>query len=187
MAKFDLYTKHLLKAEGGFVNHPNDPGGATNLGITLNVWERHGVDLDGDGDIDIDDLILLTPADALQVYKRRYWNPIKGDGIRSQDIANIVFDMAVNSGVGQATKTLQRQLNKQGFSLSVDGGFGNLTLAAVNKANTPQLFNDFWEARKAFYHALVAQNPKFKSFINGWMNRLNTFVKKKRRLQPVEL
>jgi len=199
MADFFEYADDVLEAEGGFVNHPNDPGGATNRGITLNVWQRYGSDNDDDGDIDVDDLKLLTESQALQVYKERYWDAVWGDRINDQALAEIIFDHAVNAGVWRAVKMTQFLLKfKFGKNLDDDGRMGRNTLSAINSVNAARLYNQYIDLRKDYYNyranRLSAVRPDYMSFlptlrlspsnsarafIEGWLNRVSEFAKKK--------
>ena len=98
MAKVELFAPKILRYEGGFVNDPCDKGGATNMGVTLATWRQVGYDKDGDGDIDADDIRLLTVSDAISVLKTNYWNRWKADQITNQSIAEILVDWVWGSG-----------------------------------------------------------------------------------------
>lgn len=148
----------LLKHEGGYVNHPSDPGGMTNLGVTAKVWESwvgHPVDEK--------QMRALTPDDVAPLYKRKYWDACRADElVRGLDYA--VFDCAVNSGVGRAVKLLQGCVG-----VAVDGGIGPATMAAVKQADPTSLIEDFCDARLNFLRAL----PTWSTFGKGWERRVN--------------
>ena len=130
MANVNQLAPFILKWEGGFVNDPADLGGATNMGATIGTWKSCGYDKDGDGDIDVDDLRLLTREDVVnRVLKPHYWDRWKADLITSQSVANILVDWVWASGA-HGIKIPQRLLG-----VTVDGIVGPKTLAAVNARN----------------------------------------------------
>lgn len=194
MAKLDLFFPTLIRNEGGFVNHPSDPGGATNWGIILTNWIKWGRDLDGDGDIDVEDLKKMSQADAYQIYKKQFWDKIMADQITSQDVANIFFDMYVNAP-GVAVKMMQRALALYfGQSVTVDGVVGPATIKAINGANAGQLHDAYKRLRASYYRYRAGEVdandhwhlffksqgykslPEMKVFLKGWLNRVNHFV-----------
>ena len=188
--------------EGGFVNNPNDKGGATNKGITIKNWMAYGRDVNGDGVINVTDLKAITNADALQFYQTQFWDKMKLDGFRSQAIAEVVFDHAVNAGISRAVKMLQFVLYyqfNQKDSLQMDGVIGMHTLAAVNAISATkekELFQAYIAMREAYYAYLSAKSktPQYDAFFKslkvspstvqgasfyaGWINRLDYFKKK---------
>ena len=147
----------VLKSEGGFVNHPKDPGGMTNLGVTKLVWETWVKRCVTD-----DEMRALTPELVGPMYKKMYWDGVKGDELpKGLDYA--MFDFAVNAGPWRATKILQAALD-----VPVDGMLGKKTLAAVEKADQKELLELFTLGKEAFYKNLDG----FKTFGKGWMNRV---------------
>lgn len=171
MANFDLYFPTLLKHEGGYVNDPKDKGGATNLGVTLKVWVANGWDKNNDGLINYKDIQLLTPADAKYIAKTLYWDKIAGDLIKSQSIAEFIFDWAYNSGPVTAAKKLQRVIG-----VDDDGKIGNNTLKKLNSLPAKEVFEKLKLNRAAFFHAIVKNNPSQAKFLKGWLNRNNSFI-----------
>jgi lysozyme family protein len=161
-SNFDAALKAVLKHEGGFVNHPADPGGATNLGITIGTARALGIDVDGDGDTDILDIRKLRVEDAAKVYRAHYWDKVDGDYLPS-GVDFAVFDFAVNSGVGRASRFLQQILG-----VSVDGNIGPKTVEAAQKMDAALLVNSLCDRRMAFLRSLGT----FKTFGKGWTRRV---------------
>ena len=150
MANIDILLPFILKWEGGFVNDPADSGGATNKGVTIGTWRNVGYDKDGDNDIDVKDLNLLTDADVKnRVLKPHYWDRWKADQIQSQKVANILVDWVWASGK-HGIVIPQRLLG-----VKADGIVGNKTLSAVNFADPEQLFAAIFQARVDFLHEII--------------------------------
>ena len=149
--------QHVLKHEGGFVNHPDDPGGMTNLGCTKKVWEEHC-----GHPVDEKTMRNLSPADVAPLYKRKYWDKIQGDELPS-GVDYIVFDAAINSGPGRAAKWLQACVG-----VEPDGGIGPKTLAAVTAFDAKQLLEDYSKRRLSFLLDL----PTWGTFGKGWTKRV---------------
>jgi lysozyme family protein len=170
MADINKLKRFILKWEGKFVNDPDDSGGATNMGVTLATWRAVGYDKDGDGDIDVDDLKLITEDDAVErVMKPHFWDKWQADNIKNQSLANICVDWAWGSGVRTSVKAVQRILG-----VTADGICGRQTLAALNSADQRVLFNRIRLARIAFVEDIVRRKPSQKKFIKGWKNRINS-------------
>ena len=110
----------IVAREGGFVNDPDDPGGATNHGVTLGTLRRLGLDLTGEGRIDVADVRRLTAAQAVDIYVEHYFTRT-GIAALPEELQPSVFDMYVNAG-GNAVKVLQRLLGDMGFPCCVSGG-----------------------------------------------------------------
>jgi lysozyme family protein len=169
MADFKIAIGPLWKHEGGKVDDKDDPGGATNMGITLATWRDQGRDLDGDGDIDKADLWKMSKADAEAIYKRAYWAPVRLDEFKSQSVANTVFDYAVNAGVKRAILVLQYALKELGQKIEIDGLIGPQTVSAANRVDAKSLFDIF---QKGLGLSPAATSAKF---VNGWLKRTASF------------
>ena len=147
----------VLKNEGGYVDNPADPGGATNLGCTKAVWEQYI-----GRSVTKDDIKVLTPNDVMPLYKAKYWDTIKGDDL-PEGVDYAVFDFAINSGPSRAAKALQSVL-----SVTVDGQIGSATLRALETANPREVATAVCEARLAFLQSL----PTYGTFGKGWSRRV---------------
>lgn len=164
MADAKKLIPFILKWEGGFANHPNDKGGATNKGITIATF-RHFF---GSG-ATVEQLKAMTDEQWETVFRKGFWNPFKGDEIRNQSIANICVDWAWGSGATTAIKQVQRLLG-----VAVDGVVGNITLRAINSAEPEKLFEKIKSARLAFVEAIVKRDASQQVFLKGWRNRINS-------------
>ena len=149
---FDECLKMLLHHEGGYVNHPKDPGGETNLGVTKRVYEKWG------GTKDMKD---LTVEDVAPIYKKEYWHRCKCDDLES-GVDWVVFDWAVNSGTGRSAKAIQKICGA-----SQDGAIGPKTLALIGTQNTEYVIEEFGKIRQDFYESLKT----FDTFGKGWTRR----------------
>jgi lysozyme family protein len=154
---FDSALKAMLHHEGGFVNHPADPGGMTNLGVTKRVWEEwvgH--------EVDEKTMRALTPDLVGPMYKAKYWDKIKGDDL-PDGVDYAVFDAAVNSGPGRAAKWLQACVG-----VEQDGGIGPKTLAAVAAFDPKELVEGYTKRRLSFLMDL----SHWPTFGKGWSRRV---------------
>lgn len=155
---YDHALTAVLRHEGGFVNHPADPGGMTNLGCTKKVWEEwvgHPVTEAT--------MRALTPGDVAPLYKKRYWDKVRGDDLPA-GVDYVVFDAAINSGPGRAISWLQAAVG-----VETDGDFGPKTLAAVRKTPAFALVENFNNRRLSFLHDL----PTWGTFGRGWARRVS--------------
>ena len=154
---FETVLAAVLRHEGGYVDHPADPGGRTNLGVTQKVWEEwvgHKVDEKA--------MRALTPELVSPLYKRKYWDKIRGDDLPT-GVDYAVFDAAVNSGPGRAAKWLQGCVG-----VEQDGAIGPKTLAAVSQFDPAELVEDYAKRRLSFLMDL----PHWGTFGRGWSRRV---------------
>ena len=144
--------------EGGFVNHPKDPGGMTNMGVTKQAWEewvgRSSTEKE---------MRSLKPANIYSFYKRKYWDKVNGDLLPAK-VDYAVFDFAVNSGPGRAAKVLQRILG-----VKQDGDIGPVTLEKAASVDSKKLVEDYNAERLLFLKSL----PTWPDFGNGWERRVS--------------
>jgi lysozyme family protein len=148
---------HILKYEGGYVDHKLDPGGMTNLGVTKRVWEEWTGKPATEAD-----MRALTPAMVGPLYKKRYWDAVRGDDLPA-GVDLCVFDCAVNAGVGRASRFLQ-----QAVGVDADGKIGPMTISAVTAKPADEIIEAFCALREAHYKSLST----FDTFGKGWMRRL---------------
>jgi lysozyme family protein len=147
----------VLKHEGGYVNHPTDPGGMTNLGITKATWEEWVGRSSNEKE-----MRSLTPEMVALLYRRKYWDKIQGDSL-PDGVDYAVFDFSVNSGPGRAAKFLQEIVG-----VKADGAIGPKTLTAIHNKNPKELVIAYNAKRQAFLECL----PTFTTFGKGWSNRV---------------
>ena len=157
-SNYDKCLETILHHEGGYVNHPKDPGGETNLGVTKRVYEEHG------GTKDMKD---LTVEDVAPIYKNGYWDKVKGDELPG-GLDLCVFDMCVNAGRHRATKFLQQLVGSK-----VDGWIGPNTIAKtqgfVEAKGVTHAIEGYQQIRQDYYESLST----FKTFGRGWTRRVN--------------
>jgi len=163
-SQFEACVAEVLRHEGGFVDNKADPGGATNHGISLRYARSQGAmfDLDRDGDVDRDDILLVNPAFAAQVYRDWFWADVRGDQL-PPGVNLAVFDFAVNSGPMRAIRALQAAIG-----VETDGYIGPKTLAAVQGAPPVATVTTICDARLAWLRTL----PTWPTFGKGWARRV---------------
>ena len=135
MAQIEHLIPKIFRWEGGWSDDPSDRGGKTNMGITLSTWKSCGYDKDHDGDIDSQDLRLVTRLDVVNLLRVHYWNRWKADQIMNQSIADLLVDWVWNSGKHGIV------IPQRTMGLNPDGIVGEGTLKLVNSLNQRVLFN----------------------------------------------
>lgn len=155
---FDYAMRLLLRHEGGFVDHPKDPGGMTNLGVTQRTWEVHTGKAATEAE-----MRGLTTSAVQPIYKARYWDAIHGDDL-PHGVDYCLFDCAVNSGPGRAVKLAQYVLHQK-----VDGLLGRKTLTAILEADPVEFIEDYSQRRLDFLKSLDA----WPTFGKGWGKRVS--------------
>ena len=173
-AIFKAFLPTILKHEGGFVNNPADPGGATNKGITIGTFQKYGESLLA-VEPTLENLKKLTDEQAGLIYEQIYWNKLSGEEIKDVQVAYQYVDFYINAG-SNAIRTMQRVLNSLGKPVPVTGIMDRDTLDAINAVNGEQLFNAFRARRIQYYERLVEKKPQMEQFLKGWKARANSFV-----------
>ncbi|MEL6840243.1 MAG: holin-associated N-acetylmuramidase [Pseudomonadota bacterium] len=174
----------IVAREGGYVNDPDDPGGATKYGVTIHTMRRLGLDLDQDGRIDTDDVKMLTRAHAVSIFVEHYFRKPKIDQL-PEVLHATVFDMYVNAGAN-AVKILQRLLGDMRITVTVDGIIGPQTIAATKKGleAAPKHFVDAYGiARRNYYYDLADRRVNSRKYARrrdggkgGWIKRAEEFI-----------
>lgn len=169
MAEFKTSYDKTAKWEGGYVNNPKDRGGETYFGVSRKYhpnWKgwaivdkykplKHNQKIDS----------LELRSEVKVFYYHNFWQPIQGDFIEKQHIADIIYDWHVNSGKS-GLKSLQKAIG-----VKADGIIGSNTLKAINNTSLCTIL----EARESFYKSIVKKDPTQEVFLQGWLNRLNDF------------
>lgn len=169
---FDEALAAVLIHEGGYVNHPRDPGGATNMGITHRTYAAW-LKVHNRPQKNVRD---ITDEEVAAIYKEQYWDAVKGDSLPS-GVDYAVFDFAVNSGPSRAAKFLQRVVG-----VSDDGVIGQMTLAAVQGVSARQIVSELCNARLAWLKRL----PHWPTFGRGWERRVQEVKAKGLRLATAD-
>lgn len=190
MLSVDEITEEILRAEGGYVNDPDDPGGATNYGVTIHTMRRLGLDLNQDGRIDTADVKKLTRAQAAEIFKKHYFFGPRIDAL-PRALQASVYDMYVNAG-SNAVRILQGLLSQMGFDISRDGVIGPQTIRvchAAFAAAEDYLADAYAIERRNYYYALADRRPASRKFARrrdggkgGWIKRAEAFMKPSYRL-----
>ena len=177
-------AKEIVGREGGYVNDPDDPGGATNFGVTIHTMRRLGLDLDRDGDVDVADVKRLSRRQAVDIFVTHYFErPLIAE--LPKPLHATGFDMYVNAGAN-AIKILQRLLNEMGQACVVDGALGPKSIAATQaafRAAPAHLVDAYGIARRNYYFRIADQRPASRKYARtragtkgGWIKRAEEFI-----------
>lgn len=187
-------ANEIVAREGGYVNDPDDPGGETKHGVTLQTLRRLGLDITRDGQVDGRDLRALSRAQAAKIFIQHYFER-PNIGKLPLSIQASVFDMHVNAGAN-AVKILQRLLRQMRQEVAVDGVIGPQTIAATERADAAAagfLCDAYGIARRNYYYRLADARPKSRKFARrrdggkgGWIRRAEVFIDKKYHLSEQE-
>ena len=194
MKSVEHIAREIVAREGGFVDDPDDPGGATNHGVTIHTMRRLGLDLTGDGQIDASDVRALSRTQAEAIFVRHYFDRPGIDRL-PQVLQASVFDMYVNAGAN-AVKILQRLLRRMGHDIAVDGAIGpqTVTAAARAAADAPGHIADAYAiARRNYYFHLADSRPASRKYARtrkggkgGWIRRAEEFMAARYHLSAAE-
>ncbi|MBI1172053.1 peptidoglycan-binding protein [bacterium] len=187
-------AEEIVAREGGYVNDPSDPGGATNHGVTLGTLRALGRDLTGDGHVDVADVRAITDREAVDIFLTQYFDR-PGLGRLPDALQPSVFDMYVNAGI-MAVKLLQRVLKAAGYALADDGAIGPQTLAAARTEaakDAEALVDRYGVARRDFYYSLADARPASRKYARrkdggkgGWITRAEAFISPALRLTDAQ-
>ena len=183
-------AEDIVRREGGFVNDSDDPGGATNHGVTIHTMRRLGLDVTGDGAVTQADVRALSRTRAVQIFVKHYYTEPRISELPDTLQAS-VFDMYVNAG-SHAVKILQRMIAAMGFEVTADGVIGPQTSRAAQAAyqSAPHHMADAYAIeRRNYYFALADKRPASRKYARtrrkskgGWITRAEAFMAAKYHL-----
>ncbi len=194
MQSVEAIARDIVAREGGYVNDPDDPGGATKYGVTIHTLRRLGLDLDGDGDVDSADVRRLSIERATEIFVRHYYER-PGIDMLPAPLRSSVFDMYVNAGAN-AIRILQRLLAEFGEPVKVDGALGPKTARATANAYIKArayLVDAYGIARRDYYYSLADRRPASRKYARrrdggkgGWIVRAEEFMSERFHLTDAE-
>ncbi|MEM9582038.1 MAG: holin-associated N-acetylmuramidase [Pseudomonadota bacterium] len=184
MLSIDEITEEILRSEGGYVNDPDDPGGATNHGVTIHTMRRLGLDLTGDGRVSVADVKALSREQAGEIFKDHYFKRPRIDDLPDPLQAS-VYDMYVNAG-SNAVRILQGLLAEMGYDIAKDGAIGPQTIRITHAAFAEAedyLVDAYGIARRDYYYAIGDRRPASRKYARtrrggkgGWIKRAEKFM-----------
>jgi lysozyme family protein len=187
-------AEEIVTREGGFVNDPNDPGGATNFGVTIHTMRRLGLDLTGDGRVTEADVRAVSRDQAIEIFLEHY-HARPRIGALPEVLQPSVFDMYVNAGAN-AVRILQRLLCDMGYDIDVDGSVGPQTIRAAQaaaRAAPDHIADAYAIARREYYYALADRRPASRRYARrrdggkgGWILRAEHFLSPRYHLSEAE-
>ncbi|WP_421904407.1 holin-associated N-acetylmuramidase [Mameliella sp.] len=187
-------AEEIVAREGGYVNDPDDPGGATKYGVTIHTMRRLGLDLDGNGRVDAADVRQITREQAVTIFLTHYFLKPRIAEL-PESLHATVFDMYVNAG-GNAVKILQRLLNQMGEQVTVDGSIGPQTIAATARAHAKaphHMADAYGIARRNYYFRIADNRPASRKYARtraggkgGWIKRAEEFIAPKYHMTEAE-
>lgn len=165
---FNRALKFTLRFEGGYVNDPDDRGGATNKGITQNTYDQWNVA----NDLPMSDVKTITDKEVHRIYRMQYWAVGKCSAISNYDqsLAVVHFDACVNHGVKQAAKFLQRAIG-----VKADGVIGAKTIDRLARTQS-NVVRNYMEQRRAFYRHITTKRAANTKFLSGWLRRADELL-----------
>jgi lysozyme family protein len=194
LAEVRRLATEIVAREGGYVEDPDDPGGATNHGVTIHTMRRLGLDLTGDGRVDAADVRALSRAQAVEIFVTHYFHRPKID-LLPPVLHPTVFDMYVNAGAN-AVRILQRLLVELGHEIAVDGVIGPATVRAAQEAALAwptRLVDAYGIARRNYYYALGDRRPASRKYARrrdggkgGWILRAEEFISPRHHLTEAQ-
>jgi lysozyme family protein len=194
MHSVESIAAEIVRREGGYVNDPDDPGGATNFGVTIHTMRRLGLDLTGDAKVDTADVKALSRDQAVSIYVRHYFEQPRINLLPTPLHAS-VFDMQVNAGAN-AVRILQRLMAVFGLPIKDDGVVGPVTARTVQAAMElapDHLADAYGLARRNYYYRLADQRPASRKYARakdggkgGWIVRAEEFISERFRLTRAE-
>lgn len=165
MADYRRLVPHVKAWEGKWSDDPDDPGGATMMGVTMSTYEAYCRKV-GRGKPTKGDLRGLSDGEWSRIFKSMYWDRCRADEIDSQSVANMLVDWYWHSGV-HAIRGVQRVVG-----VSIDGVVGRVTIEALNGCDAYELFGELRRAREKYYNGVVNSRPKSRKYLQGWLNRV---------------
>lgn len=194
-AQFEVSMPHIRKWEGFYSNSGKDKGGETYAGISRRnhpnwtgwpLVDREKLQKGGKlpWNYKIEDYNLELQVTA---FYRNYWQQSKSGNLKDQNVADLYFDLAVNSGMGRAAQLLQKSLNRLGKPVAVDSAAGAQTMSAANSVDPVLLYTTLKDERKAYYDRIVKNDPSQEDFYDGWIRRLNSFPELKKKTSLIVL